>query len=111
MDEYNMSNLEQDKLYQFIMRVRASKLFHILVGLCSFAICGSVFWCLWMWFVVPLGMPEISLVHAIGLDVFITFATTTFFTNDDIPYLERCKKTLTFAWSSLIIGFILQFFV
>ena len=34
---------------------------------------GWALWVLWGWFVVPLGVQQISLVHAMGLDLIVGF--------------------------------------
>jgi hypothetical protein len=36
---------------------------------------GYVITLLWLWFMCPLGLPEISLAHAVGVDLLITFIT------------------------------------
>ena len=41
----------------------------------SALLAGYVICHLWAWFVCPLGLPPLSLAHAIGLDLLITFAT------------------------------------
>lgn len=52
-------------LLQFILSVVLSVL------------CGATIMFMWNWFVVPLGLPMIGLVQALGLDTLITFIVTT----------------------------------
>ena len=52
-------------LLQFILAVVLSVL------------CGATIMFMWNWFVVPLGLPMIGLVQALGLDTLITFIVTT----------------------------------
>lgn len=52
-------------LLQFILAVVLSVL------------CGATIMFMWNWFVVPLGLPMIGLVQALGLDSLITFIVTT----------------------------------
>lgn len=53
------------------------KLFGVLLLLLAIASCleGSVLYCLWEWFVVPLGLKSVSVSHAIGLAVLLNFIT------------------------------------
>ncbi len=38
----------------------------------STAYLAYLFQCVWLWFVVPLGVPALSYVHAMGLEIFIS---------------------------------------
>lgn len=45
----------------------------------------------WGWFAVPMGAPEITLAHAVGLDVLIT-ALTVQSQNAHESYAEKCSR-------------------
>ncbi|KKM78551.1 hypothetical protein LCGC14_1358940 [marine sediment metagenome] len=49
---------------------------------------GYILQQLWLWFVVPLGMVEISLIHAIGFGMTISFLTQ-YPTDEDIENNEN----------------------
>ena len=59
---------------------------------------------LWLWFIVPLGMPAISLVHALGLTLFGWFFTTGLNMNqknEDKEYFARwvtVQIAIGFVW-------------
>ena len=66
-------------LLQFILSVVLSVL------------CGATIMFMWNWFVVPLGLPMIGLVQALGLDTLITFMasnTGLMITPPPIPQME-----------------------
>lgn len=44
---------------------------------------------MWNWFVVPLGLPMIGLVQALGLDTLITFIVTTRVNTNPGPFWDR----------------------
>ena len=47
----------------------------IVFGIPSMILKGFVITFLWKWFIVPLGVTEVGLVHAIGIGCIITFLT------------------------------------
>ena len=49
----------------------------VLVGIGIFFLGGVVVRDLWFWFMVPLGLPAITMMHAIGLDIFMTYISPT----------------------------------
>lgn len=65
----------------------------------------------WGWFVVPLGLPAISIPHAIGLDFLITYMVTTVVPTKTAPFWYRWLFSLIFALSVLFCGYILHLFM
>ncbi len=48
----------------------------IIIGIILLSILrGFVLSYLWQWFVVPLGVPDITVVHAIGISMLVAFLT------------------------------------
>lgn len=67
---------------------------------------------MWNWFVVPLGLPMIGLVQALGLDTLITFiATTRVNTTPPDPFWDRWITAITYALLTLFAGWLLHFFM
>ncbi len=46
---------------------------------------GFTIMVMWGWYIVPLGLPAINMIHAIGLDLFTTFIVTTK-KSDSVPF-------------------------
>jgi len=46
-----------------------------LVAIASMVLHGAIFSVLWEWFFVPLGLPGISIVHAMGIGITIAWLT------------------------------------
>lgn len=82
-------NLNQEKSYNyenwkdFTFTEKAAYSIGMLIGLvglvvslvAAVALRGAVLLCLWDWFIVGLGVPEIGLVQAIGINIVAKFAT------------------------------------
>ena len=86
-------------LLQFILSVVLSVL------------CGATIMFMWNWFVVPLGLPVIGLVQALGLDTLITFIVTTRVNTNPDPFWDRWITAITFALLTLFAGWLLHFFM
>ena len=87
-------------LLQFILSVVLSVL------------CGATSMFMWNWFVVPLGLPMIGLVQALGLDTLITFIVTTRVnTTPPDPFWDRWITAITYALLTLFAGWLLHFFM
>ena len=71
-------------LLQFILSVALSVL------------CGATIMFMWNWFVVPLGLPVIGLVQALGLDTLITFIVTTRVNTNPDPFWDRWITAITY---------------
>lgn len=54
-----------------------SYLLQFILAVVLSVLCGATIMFMWNWFVVPLGLPMIGLVQALGLDTLITFIVTT----------------------------------
>lgn len=59
---------------------------------------------MWNWFVVPLGLPMIGLVQALGLDTLITFIVTTRVNTNPDPFWDRWITAITYALLTLFVG-------
>ncbi len=86
------------------------------VGLLVFAsfVEGFTFCCLWRWFVVPLGLPEISTVHSVGLSLIISFLTYhhyNFKKDDEVGALDTLGHLLVRPITTLALGWLLHFFI
>ena len=86
-------------LLQFILSVVLSVL------------CGATIMFMWNWFVVPLGLPMIGLVQALGLDTLITFIVTTRVNTNPDPFWDRWITAITYALLTLFAGWLLHFFM
>ena len=80
---------------------------------------GYVFLMLWTWFVVPLGIVQITLPLAIGIDLIVTFLTMSY---ADLIVMDGFKKQEGGMWSMrfaglfitgtiLLYGWIIQLFL
>lgn len=95
-----MNNINKDP--SGLVQLSLSIILTILSGL-------TVMW-LWEWYIVPIGLPAINLAHAIGLDTFVSFITTTQIVDPKSkPYWERTTYSFMFAIMSLILGWALHF--
>lgn len=74
-------------------------------------LCGATIMFMWNWFVVPLGLPMIGLVQALGLDSLITFIVTTRVDTNPDPFWDRWIAAITYAPLTLFIGWLLHFFM
>lgn len=50
---------------------------YALLMVCMIGFYGFSFWLMWGWFMVPLGLPSISMAHAIGLHAIVRFAAAS----------------------------------
>ena len=72
---------------------------------------GFVITKLWIWFVVPLGLPVISISHAIGIDLIITFMCGHAVDPKNKKILTTIIESITRPAVILFIGFISQLFI
>lgn len=86
----------------------------IILGL---LISGFTLQCLWAWFLVPLGLPELGLVHAMGLGLLTRWLT---WQKIDCQQTEKTEKEtivqqlifgFVYPLGVLGIGFVLQLFM
>ena len=85
----------------------------LIIAVINIVAAGFTGMYLWNWFVAPLGVIELTVVHALGLDVLVTFWTTRI-TRDDLKETtekERFVKAgavLGLSIGALVIGLILK---
>lgn len=72
---------------------------------------GFVIKILWIWFMVPLGIIEISLAHAIGIDIIITFLVSPSFDIENKTTTELISKMISKPATMLFMGFIAKGFM
>lgn len=65
------------------MRVISVGIFFVIFAIFGSVIRGLVLADLWRWFVVPLGFPDISVLHAMGLAMIASFLIPTQWKIDD----------------------------
>jgi hypothetical protein len=90
------------KLVRFILAV--------LVDASATVWLGFAFWKLWGWFFVPLGLPEVTMPHALGIAVTVAVATNQFapgqMDDDNMP--ERIVYAFVMPATALLTGWILH---
>lgn len=69
---------------------------------------GFTIMIMWGWYIVPLGLPAINIIHALGLDMLVTFIVTTK-KSDNVPFWDRWIWATTFALLTLLFGWLLHF--
>lgn len=69
---------------------------------------GFTIMVMWGWYIVPLGLPTINIVHALGLDMLVTFIVATK-KGDDTPFWDRWIWATMFALLTLFLGWLLHF--
>lgn len=86
-------------------------LMKLLLSVILFVLCGVAIMLMWNWFVVPLGLPAIGLIHAMGIDLLVSFIVTTKITMDTDPFLIRWITGMLYAIITILFSFILHFFI
>jgi hypothetical protein len=76
---------------------------------------GWVFCWLWLWFIVPVfGLPQLSIVQAIGVCCVVSFLTASLSEmkeEDKAPFKERAMGGLLFNLFALAIGYVIHLFL
>lgn len=73
-----MNKLTNDEVAEFYENLSdPRKSVQLILSLFLTVLCGVTVKYLWLWFMTPFGLPPISLLHAIGLDQFVSFIVTT----------------------------------
>lgn len=90
---------------------KPSPAIQMLLGVVLTLLSGFSIMLLWRWYVTPLGLSEIGLVQAMGLDILISFVVTTQINTKSVPFLERWFASTTFTLFSLAGGWVLHFFL
>lgn len=71
---------------------------------------GYVIWVLWGWFAIPLGLPAITLAHAIGIDILISMFQPVRIQREDPPIGKYVIAAIVRPMLALAIGYVaLQF--
>ncbi len=86
-------------------------LINTVISIVTFFICVLYFMLAWKWFIVPLGLPNIGFIHAVGIRGMIAIVTVS---SNDNEHKEEIgnkiglliAKTITFA-----LLFIVQLFI
>ena len=65
---------------------------------------GWVITYLWKWFMVPLGIVDISLPHAIGISVIISFLISNVIKKDQTKEEQIYGLVLMFLWPLIALG-------
>ena len=83
-----------------------------ILALFTTFIAGFTIKVLWGWYIVPLGVSAITLVHAIGSDALITFVVTTTAPQPSTGlYWYRFTHAVLITISTLLIGWAFHFFM
>jgi hypothetical protein len=85
-----------------------------IVGLMTLR--GWVLTYLWKWFIVPLGMPQIGVAHAIGVAVILAYITHNSYVKDrfdgeEHEHVLRIAASLFLLFMVWLMGFIVSFFM
>lgn len=75
---------------------------------------GLVLSYLWQWFVVPLGLKPVTILHAIGLCVLLDFITYHYYDykrSEEVGFATSVSYILIRPTIAIIIGAILHFFM
>lgn len=83
----------------------------LIVGLPAFFWYSFVLKNLWFWFMVPMGLPVISLMQAMGIDLLITFIVNPYTNIKDKTTHEIILPFLTRPAVFLLFGFIIKSFI
>jgi len=80
----------------------------------SFLLEGFVLLCLWAWYLVPLGVPQINLFHAIGLAITVSLLTYHYYDfqkSEKAGIIQPINYLIVRPLVTLLIGWLLHFFV
>lgn len=96
---------------------KVGQLFVAILGItASKLISGYVLIWLWHWFIVPFGIQQISLTHAVGISVIVGYITYQGSgKTDDKDFsdavLEAISQTIAFALLALATGYVVSRFM
>ncbi len=65
---------------------------------------GFVLSYLWTWFLVPLGVPDIGIIHAIGISMIASFLTSQYINNKDADKWGSIAFTTLVPFFALVFG-------
>jgi hypothetical protein len=72
---------------------------------------GVVFWLMWGWFMVPLGLPQIGIAWAIGLSTIVVLVTPTVPNAPQGERTEHLTNVLGKPAFALLIGWVAKQFM
>jgi hypothetical protein len=84
---------------------------YALLTVCTFVFYGFTFWLLWGWFMVPLGLPSISVGHATGLHAILRFAVASRSKNRDPLSASLYGEAAIWPLVCLAVGFVAKQFM
>lgn len=93
-----------------------AKIIHWVIAICIGALlacyAGLVFLYTWEWFVVPLGVTQITYAHAIGLNIFLSFtrSSPTVFKGLEIDSVAVLRNMLVQPLLILVMCWVIHFF-
>lgn len=88
------------------------KMIQFFLALFATLLSGFTIKTLWGWYIIPLGVSAITLVHAIGIDTLVSFIfTVSAPTSDQKPYWYKYIHTISNILATLLVGWVFQFFM
>lgn len=72
---------------------------------------GLVLMALWGWFIVPFGLPGLTLAWAIGISLIVGFLTADVKPDPDRDLLVSMVMSMAFSVLAFIVGAIVQIFM
>ncbi len=82
----------------------------LLAALMCVPLAGWVITKLWGWYVVPFGIPQISVAHAIGIDLLMSYLTMHY-TKSERSIVERIIISVGTPLMFLLFGWIISLFM
>lgn len=85
---------------------------NIAIVFLSIALRGVVLSYLWLWFLVPLGLPVIGIMHALGISLIVTFlVTSTGNKHEQYPKKTKAIMGILFPLIVFVFGYVYHFWV
>lgn len=108
-----MSKYTDKELVDFYKEIKQPPLIiEFIIAIALLVLCGFTIMVLWSWFIIPFGLPAISLAHAIGIDLLITFLVSTTVQTDIYElYWYRIAYSFSITISVLGSGWIVHLFM
>ena len=66
---------------------------------------------MWNWYVLPLGAPEISFAHALGLATLVSFIARATIIDEDGEEMKRLVYTIASPLLTIMMGWIIKFWM
>lgn len=111
--ENRLRNYSNEELSDFYDQLPPPpKIAQLILGILLTVLSGFVIMVLWGWFIVPLGLVPISLAHAIGIDLLVTFIVTTNASNStQTLFWDRFIFAIALTLVALMGGWIVHLFM